>query len=119
MNARAKLQLQRKKRTRRTRSKLFGTAEVPRLAVFRSNQYIYVQLINDAEGKTIAAVSSKTIKDAAKKKKSEQAEMVGKMIAEKAQALKIKRAVFDRRSYRYHGRVKTLAEAVRAAGLTI
>lgn len=105
------------KRVKRTRAKLFGTAERPRLAVFRSNRFMYAQLIDDENGKTIAAASSKDMK--AKKVKTETAKFVGESVAKKASALGIKSVIFDRRSYRYHGRVKALAEAFKEAGVKI
>ena len=106
---------QRKLRHHRVRAKVIGSASKPRLNVFRSLSQIYVQLIDDESGKTLAAASSKEIK--AKGKKSEIAAQVGKLAAEKAQAVGIKQVVFDRGGYQYHGRVKELAEAARAAGL--
>ena len=108
-------QSQRKLRHQRVRAKVSGTASMPRLNVFRSLNQIYVQLIDDTTGKTLAAASSKEVK--AKGKKSEIAGEVGKLVAQKAQALGIKKVVFDRGGYQYHGRVKQLAEAARSAGL--
>ena len=106
---------QRKLRHHRVRAKVIGSSAQPRMNVFRSLSNIYVQLIDDATGKTLAAASSKDIKT--KGKKSEIAAEVGKLAAQKAQALGIKKVVFDRGGYMYHGRVKELAEAARAAGL--
>ena len=106
---------QRKLRHNRIRAKVVGTASKPRLNVFRSLTQIYVQLIDDTEGKTLTAASSKEIKG--KGKKSHVAAEVGKLAAQKIQALGIKKVVFDRGGYQYHGRVKELAEAARAAGL--
>lgn len=106
---------QRKLRHRRVRAKVTGNQTKPRLNVFRSLQHIYVQLIDDETGKTLAAASSTEVKS--KGKKSEVAAAVGKLAAEKAQALGINKVVFDRGGYQYHGRVKELAEAARAAGL--
>lgn len=120
MNQARKLKTKRIRRVTRNRSKIFGTSEIPRLAVFRSNRFIYVQLINDEIGKTIIAVSPKDFSAADKKKnKTEQAEILGKLIAERAIAKKINQVVYDRRSYRYHGRVAAVAEAARKAGLKI
>lgn len=120
MNKTKKIQEKKIRRVARTRSHILGTAERPRLAVFRSNFYTSVQLINDETGTTLAMASSKNLTGAdAKKKKTEQAEMVGKQIAEKALALGTKKAVFDRRSYQYHGRVKAVADGARSAGLKI
>jgi large subunit ribosomal protein L18 len=101
---------------RRVRGKIQGTSERPRLSVFRSNKQIYVQIIDDREGRTLAAAGSLG-DDAAKGAKIEQAAAVGKMIAEKAKAAGIEQVVFDRNGYLYHGRVKTLAEAAREGGL--
>lgn len=102
----------------RIRKTLQGTPECPRLSVFRSNKDIYVQLIDDAEGKTLAAASSRE-KDiaAAAGTKSEKAALVGKAIAGKAKDLGVETVVFDRGGYLYHGRVKSLADAAREAGL--
>lgn len=99
---------------RRVRAKISGTAERPRLAVFRSNRFISAQLIDDTKGATLAAASSQEIKDT-----KNVAEEVGKILAKKAIAKKIKSAVYDRRSYKYHGQVKSLAEGARSGGLKI
>jgi large subunit ribosomal protein L18 len=104
------------RRHRRVRSKISGTAERPRLAVYRSNLRIYAQLIDDDAGRTLAAASSLD-KDVAGAKRSEQAGMVGKLVAERAKQAGIGRVVFDRGGYLYHGRVKTLADAARENGL--
>lgn len=120
MNKAKQIQAKKKRRIIRTRARIEGTAERPRLAVFRSNYYTSVQLIDDTKGITLAMVSSKDFTAAeAKKKKAEQALSVGKKIAEKALALGVKQAVFDRRSYQYHGRVKAVADGAREAGLKI
>ena len=97
------------------RTRVEGTSERPRLSVFRSNSQIYAQVINDAEGKTLAAASSLAIKD--KLTKSEKAALVGKSIAEAAKKAGVDAVVFDRNGYLYHGRVKQLADAAREAGL--
>lgn len=102
-------------RHNRIRAKIAGTKARPRLNVFRSTSNIYVQLIDDEDGKTMAAASSKEIKSKGPKK--DIAAAVGKLIAEKAIKSGIKQIVFDRGGYTYHGRVKNLAEAARAAGL--
>ncbi len=111
---------QRRKRIKsRIRSRIHGTAEVPRMSVFRSNKQIYAQIIDDDSGKTLLAAGS-TEKDVAgndKLKKAEQAKKVGKAIAEKALEKGIKQVVFDRNGYLYHGRVKNLADAARKNGL--
>ncbi len=105
---------------KRIRKVVKGTAERPRLAVFRSNKDIYAQLIDDNEGKTIIASSSR-IKEIADKKatKVEKAKLVGMLLAERAKEADIANVVFDRSGYLYHGRVKSLAEGARAGGLKI
>ena len=105
--------MRRNKIRRRVRSVISGTSDVPRLAVFRSNKEIYAQLINDIEGKTIAAASSQDIKGT----KIEQANAVGKAIAQKSISNGVSKVVFDRGGYLYHGRVKALAEGARESGL--
>ncbi|QQS23185.1 50S ribosomal protein L18 [bacterium] len=99
----------------RVRSRVSGTESRPRLSVFRSNTQIYAQIIDDVTGKTLAATSSINLK--ATGKKVDQAVNVGKDIAAKATAAGIKAVVFDRGGYKYHGRVKALADAAREAGL--
>ncbi len=102
----------------RIRKVINGTPERPRLSVFRSNKQIYAQLIDDTEGKTLMAASSRQLEiDDKKITKTVQAELVGKLIAEKAKEAGIEQVVFDRSGYLYHGRIKTLAEAVRKGGL--
>lgn len=103
---------------RRIRKIISGTAERPRMSVFRSNAQISVQLVDDKAGKTLASVSS-LCKEIAEKKgtKTEQAALVGAAIAEKAKAAGIVAVVFDRNGYLYHGRVKALADAARNGGL--
>jgi large subunit ribosomal protein L18 len=111
-------QLKRQKRVRRhdrVRSVVAGKNDRPRLAVFRSASHIYAQLIDDQAGKTLVASSSSEIKT--KAAKTDLSVQVGTSIAEKAKAKGITKVVFDRGGYRYHGRVKALAEAARAAGL--
>ncbi len=98
---------------RRVRKVVTGDSSTPRLSVFRSNKQIYAQIIDDSKGITLASTSS--VKE--KINKSEQAKLVGKIIAEKALALGITGIRFDRNGYLYHGRVKTLAESAREAGL--
>ncbi|OGC70071.1 50S ribosomal protein L18 [candidate division WWE3 bacterium RIFOXYC1_FULL_39_7] len=98
---------------------LIGTAERPRLSVFRSNKYIYAQLIDDKSGKVLVDVSAEVKKIHEKKTKVEAAKEVGKHLAEKAKSKKIKDVVFDRRGYRYHGRVKSLADGAREGGLNL
>lgn len=101
----------------RIRKKVYGRQDMPRLSVFRSNSEIYAQIINDAEGKTLVAASSKEKEFNATGSKSEKAQAVGKMLAERALAAGISSVVFDRNGYLYHGRVKSLADAAREAGL--
>lgn len=101
-------------RKRRIRAKVSGTADRPRLSVHRSLNAIRVQLIDDEVGKTLVAASTK---EAKAKSTKEGAEKLGKLIAEKAKKAKIESVVFDRNSYKYHGRVKALAEAAREGGL--
>jgi large subunit ribosomal protein L18 len=103
------------KRRRRVRAKVVGTAERPRISVFRSNRGISAQLVDDLGGRTVVGVEWTEFRGAASK--MEQAEQVGKAIAERAKAAGIERAVFDRGGYQYHGRVKALAEAAREGGL--
>ncbi len=106
------------KRHARVRQKVRGSAARPRLAVYRSLTNIYAQLIDDAAGKTLAAASSLEKKDSVEKK-SERAKAVGTLLGERAKKAGIGEVVFDRGGYRYHGRVKALAEGVRAAGVKV
>src|SRR6187401_789992 len=101
----------------RVRRVVKGTAERPRLSVYRSNKQIYAQLINDADGITIAAASSAVKDFAVQGKKVDVAKEVGKQIADKASQAGIKSVVFDRGGFLYHGRVKALAEGAREGGL--
>lgn len=102
-------------RHNRVRSVVSGDAQTPRLSVFKANANIYAQLIDDTAGKTIASASSMEVKT--KTKKTEVASEVGKLIATKAVAANIKQVRFDRGGYKYHGRVKALAEGAREGGL--
>jgi large subunit ribosomal protein L18 len=108
----------RRKRHERIRLHLAGTQDRPRLAVFRSLNHIYAQVIDDASGRTLAAASTveKDLKGS-KSTKTEEAAVVGRLLAERAKAAGIERVVFDRAGFRYHGRVKSLADAAREAGL--
>ncbi len=104
----------------RTRAKVKGTASRPRLCVFRSLEHIYSQVIDDSRGHTLASASTidPEIKDKIDgKKKTAQAGLVGSLVAKRASGAGIKHVVFDRGGYKYHGRVKTLAEAARKGGL--
>lgn len=107
-------QEKRLQRKRRVRAKIFGTGERPRLSVFRSGAHIYAQLIDDEKGKTLVAASDLKVKGA---KKTEIAGSVGGELAKKAITKKIKKVVFDRNGFAFHGRVKALAEGARKEGL--
>ncbi|MDP2927104.1 MAG: 50S ribosomal protein L18 [bacterium] len=110
-------QLKRKRRQKRTRAKITGTGEKPRLSVFRSGHHIYAQLIDDVKNKALISVSDSAAEIRQKGNKVSLARAVGKLIGEKAQEKKIKKIVFDRAGYKYHGRVKALADGAREAGL--
>ena len=105
------------RRQRRVRRKVAGTAERPRVAVFRSNLGIYAQLVDDAEGKTLTSVGWKQLPKSFKGTKTEQAREVGKLLADRAKQAGYETVVFDRAGYLYHGRVKALAEGAREGGL--
>jgi large subunit ribosomal protein L18 len=114
------IQARRVRRQRRVRNRLFGTPERPRLAVFRSSKHIYAQVIDDVDGKTLASAS--TVEPHVKGQQSyggnkAAATVVGRVLAERAKQAGIDKVCFDRRSYKYHGRVQALAEAAREAGL--
>jgi len=115
--ASSKKLLRRNKVRQRIRKTIAGTPECPRLAIFRSNKQIYAQIIDDLNGKTLAAASSAVLPEAQKVPKIDQAKMVGSKIAEIAKTAGIAAVVFDRGGYLYHGRVKSLAEAAREGGL--
>ena len=104
------------RRRRRVRAKIYGTAARPRISVFRSNRGISAQLVDDERGHTIAAVNW-TEADLRSLSRADQARRVGELVAERAREAGVERAVFDRGGYRYHGLVKTLAEAAREGGL--
>jgi large subunit ribosomal protein L18 len=107
----------RERRHRRVRRKIEGTAERPRLTVFRSNRGIEAQLIDDVEGKTLAHASHLGVKKSFKGSKTEQAAEVGKLLAAAAKNAGIESVVFDRGGYLFHGRVKALADGAREGGL--
>lgn len=109
----------RERRRRRVRAKVFGQAGRPRLCVYRSMKHIYAQLIDDEAGNTLAAASSldADVRGQTGLKKTEEAVAVGKLLAQRAQAKQIKLVVFDRAGYRYHGRVKAVADGAREGGL--
>ena len=109
-------QTKRYRRHKRVRSKVRGTNKVPRLCVFRSSKHIYVQLIDDDKGKTLAQAKDSEIKKKVKGKVA-LAQEVGKLIGKKALEKKLKNVKFDRGGYKYHGRVKALAQGAREAGL--
>lgn len=105
----------RKKIKMRVRGKVHGTSDCPRLTVYRSNKQIYAQIVDDIAGNTLASASSLKIED--KLPKKEVAAKVGELIAEKAKEAGVEKVSFDRNGYRYHGRVKELANAARKGGL--
>ena len=115
MNKNIQKRAKRDRRHARSRVRMSGTLEKPRISVFRSNTHIVAQLIDDEKGRTLAMVSSVSLKNAGNK--TEAAAQVGKLLGEKAVSLKIEHADFDRGGYKYHGRVKAVAEAAREAGL--
>lgn len=94
-----------------------GTGDKPRVSVFRSNKYLYAQLIDDASGRTLISVSSRSLGKAGNK--TEQSKKLGEMLGEKTKALGIQRAVFNKGSYKFHGRVKALVDGVRTQGVNI
>jgi len=114
--SREKIQ-QREKRKRRIRAKISGTAQIPRLSVFKSNLHIYAQIIDDELGKTLVSASDLQIKKTAKKTKSQIAFQIGGEVAKKAKAKKIKKVVFDRGGFKFHGRIKAVADGARKTGL--
>lgn len=116
------IQARRERRQKRVRKRIHGTAERPRLAIFRSSKHIYAQVVDDTLGKTLAQANTldKDVRGQLDKgyggnKKA--AEIVGKLVADRAKSAGIDKVCFDRRSYKYHGRVQALADAARAAGL--
>jgi large subunit ribosomal protein L18 len=126
MKAAKKLNVKRMRRVNRTRAAISGTAERPRLTVRRTNRYIYAQLVDDVKGNTLAAASSFTIEKAAAKgkvtkvgNKTANAFSVGEAMGKKAKEKGIASAVFDRRSYKFHGRVKSFVDGAKKGGLKI
>jgi large subunit ribosomal protein L18 len=105
------------RRRRRVRARIVGSAERPRLSVYRSNRGIFAQLVDDRQGHTLAAVNW-TEAELRKLSASEQAKRAGELLAERAKGAGIETCVFDRAGYKYHGRVKALAEGAREGGLT-
>ena len=106
----------RQRRRHRVRAKISGTAERPRLSVYRSNKGVFAQLIDDVEGRTLAAANW-TEPELRELGRTEQAKKAGELLAERAKKAGVERCVFDRSGYRYHGRVKALAEGAREGGL--
>jgi large subunit ribosomal protein L18 len=111
-------QQKRMRRRRRVRSKVRGTAERPRLSVYRSNRGVFAQLVDDNAGRTLAAVNW-TEKDLRSMDRMEQAKRAGEVLAKRASDAGVQSCVFDRGGYRYHGRVKALAEGAREGGLKV
>ncbi len=107
----------RARRHRRVRGKVSGTAERPRLVVFRSNVGIYAQLVDDGQGRTLAAAGWQNLPATFAGTKTDQAREVGKLLAERARKAGVERCVFDRAGYLFHGRVKALADGAREGGL--
>jgi large subunit ribosomal protein L18 len=107
---------QRLRRRRRVRARIVGSAERPRLSVYRSNRGVFAQLVDDAAGKTLAAVNW-TEPELRKLSASDQAKRAGELLAERAKSAGVETCVFDRGGYKFHGRVKALAEGARAGGL--
>jgi len=110
----------RTRRKARVRKKVFGTNERPRLNVFRSTKHIYAQAIDDLRGVTIAAVSSRTkeAREQATGKKVERAKKIGGLLAQRLKALNVGKLVFDRNGYRYHGRIRAVADGAREGGMS-
>ena len=117
MNGKLTKREQRERRHRRIRAKAFGTSAKPRLSVYRSNKFIYGQLIDDAKGHTMFAVSDMLLDTGSKKGKLEKAKIVGAMLGKMAVDKKVVEVIFDRGGFIYTGRVKALAEGAREAGL--
>lgn len=120
MNKQKSLNRIRARRKIRSRAKISGTAERPRLSVFRSNRHIFLQLIDDTVGKTLVSASTRELKNEEKNKtKLHQAERAAALLFQRAKERGINKAVFDRGFYKYHGRVKAVAETLRKEGMTI
>lgn len=118
MNKTKQLNQIKERRRIRTRAKMTGTMERPRLSVLRTNQFTSAQLIDDMAGKTLVSASTRNM-ETKEKGKIVKAEALGELIAKKAQEMKITAAIFDRGGYNYHGRVKAVAEGARKGGLQI
>lgn len=119
MNHEKAIGKQRSRRRFRVRKSVRGTSERPRLSVFRSHKHVYVQVIDDEAGRTLAAASTseKSVRDGAFGGNKDAAKRIGKVVAERALAAGVTKVCFDRREYKYHGRVAALAEGAREAGL--
>lgn len=111
--------MKRKRRAKRVRTRVFGTLKRPRFTIFRSNYHMWCQLINDEKGETILSVHDKELKKKSKSKKTKTqiAHDIGELLAKRAKEKKINSVVFDRNGYKYHGRIKALAEGARGGGL--
>jgi large subunit ribosomal protein L18 len=107
----------RRRRHVRVRKAVVGTSQRPRLAVFRSNRYLYAQVIDDQTGRTLAAASSQEASLRSKTLSVDTATEIGKLVAERAKSAGVEAVVFDRGGFTYHGRIKALADAARASGL--
>ena len=112
-------QITKKKRQLRVRGKLFGTSKRPRLTVHRTNKHIYVQAIDDERQVTLISANDKQIKSKKKLTKLEKSGLVGELVADKLKKAKLKQVIFDRGSFRYHGRVKMIAETLRKQGIKL
>ena len=110
-------QQKRYRRHQRIRAKVFGTSKIPRLVCFRSARHIYVQLVDDDKGKTLAAVSDRELKGKKGDRRTSKAKEIGKLIAKEALEKKIEKVIFDRGGYKFHGIVKAVAEGAREGGL--
>ena len=120
MNQRKLIQVRRQRRQHHVRKRLFGTTERPRLAVFRSSKHIYAQMVNDESGVTLVSASSRDTETRSQIKyggNKAAAATVGRALAERAKKAGIDKVCFDRRSYKYHGRIAALAQAAREGGL--
>ncbi len=104
-------------RHKRVKAKIKGTKEIPRVSIFKSNQHIFVQFIDDSAGKTILSNTIKPLAKSGKGNKTETASLIGETLSQKAKAAGISKIIFDRGGFKYHGRVKALAESLRKGGL--
>lgn len=111
--------LRNKKRKLRIRNKLYGDSARPRITIYKSNRYIYLQAINDDQGKTLISISNLENENKGCKKNISGAKQLSSKFAEKLKDKKIEKAVFDRNGYRYHGIVKAVADSIRESGITI